>query len=54
MVFVLIYTPCIAALSVIKRETNSWKWMIFSAVYSTVLAWVVTFAVYHIGLMLGY
>ncbi len=29
MVFSLLYTPCVAALGVIKKETNSWKWMIF-------------------------
>ncbi|VBB07671.1 ferrous iron transport protein b c terminus [Lucifera butyrica] len=54
MVFVLLYTPCIAAISVIKRETNSWKWMTFSMVYSTALAWIVSFLVYHAGLLLGY
>lgn len=54
MVFVLVYTPCMAALAVIKRETNSWKWMTFSAVYSLALAWVVTFIVYQAGTMLGY
>lgn len=49
MVFSLLYTPCIAALGVIKRETNSWKWTAFSAIYQFVVAWIVTFLVYQIG-----
>lgn len=54
MVFTLIYSPCMAALSVIKRETNSWKWPVFSFTYSTVLAWVIALAVYQTGTLLGY
>lgn len=54
MIFTLIYSPCLAALAVIRRETNSWKWPAFSFVYSTVLAWVFAFAVYQIGTLLGF
>lgn len=54
MVFVLIYSPCLAALAVMKRETNSWKWPAFSLVYGTVLAYVVTFIVYQGGKLLGF
>ena len=54
MVFVLIYSPCLAALAVMKRETNSWKWPAFSLVYGTALAWVVTFIVYQGGKLLGF
>ncbi|MEG6585133.1 ferrous iron transport protein B [Dendrosporobacter sp. 1207_IL3150] len=54
MAFVLIYSPCLAAIAVIKRETNSWKWAAFSTVYTTTLAWVVAFAIYQIGTFLGY
>lgn len=54
MVFVLIYAPCLAVQAVIKRETNSWKWPLFSMVYTTILAWIVAFAVYQIGTFLGY
>ena len=49
MLFVLIYFPCIATLAAIKQESGSWKWAIFAAVYTTALAWVVSFAVYQIG-----
>ena len=38
LLFVLIYSPCVAAIAAIQRETG-WKWMAFSVVYLTVLAW---------------
>ncbi len=47
--FVLIYFPCIAAVSAIKKESGKWKWALFSAAYTTVLAWVVAFLTYQIG-----
>ncbi|KAA6312196.1 Ferrous iron transport protein B, partial [termite gut metagenome] len=49
MLFSLIYFPCIASFVAIKHESGSWKWAIFTAVYATVLAWIVSFAVYQIG-----
>lgn len=49
MLFSLIYFPCIAVLVAIKHESGSWKWAVFTAVYTTALAWIVTFAVYQIG-----
>lgn len=53
MIFTLIYVPCLAAIAVIKRETNSWKWPLFTMGYTLVLAWVVSFLVYRGGLLLG-
>lgn len=49
MVFTLLYSPCMAALGTVKKETNSHKWAIFSAVYTTVIAWVICFLIYNIG-----
>lgn len=49
MVFVLLYFPCIGTLVVIAKESGHWKWGLFAAVYPTVIAWVVAFAVYKIG-----
>jgi len=54
MIFTLIYSPCLAALAVLRRETNSWGWTAFSFVYSTTLAWVVAFVVYRTGSALGF
>lgn len=48
MLFVLIYFPCLATIAAVKNETGSWKWALFSAGYSLVLAWLVAFAVYQI------
>ncbi|MCK4326126.1 ferrous iron transport protein B [bacterium] len=53
MVFVLIYVPCVACIAVIKRETNSWRWPIFSVFYLTALAWIMAFIVYQGGRLLG-
>lgn len=54
MVFVLLYVPCMAVVAVIKRETNSWKWPLFTAAYTTVVAWIVAFIVYQGGLLIGF
>ena len=48
MIFVLIYFPCLATVVAIKNETGSWKWALFAAGYSLVLAWMVAFLVQSI------
>ncbi|MCK4749872.1 MAG: ferrous iron transport protein B [Bacteroidales bacterium] len=53
MAFVLIYVPCVATVAVIRRETNSWKWTLFSITYSTCLAWLVAFIIYQGGKLIG-
>ncbi len=50
ILFVLLYFPCVAVLATIRRESGSWGWAVFSALYSTSVAWFVTFLVYRIGL----
>ncbi len=52
MVFILLYTPCVAVIGTIKRETKSWKWTGFSVMYQLVVAWVVAFIIYRIGMMI--
>lgn len=54
MLFILTYPPCIAALAVIKRETGSWKWMLFMFFYENAFAWIACFIFYNIGLALGF
>ena len=51
LLFTLIYFPCIATIAAIKGETGKWKWALFTAGYTTMLAWLVSFAVYQIGLL---
>lgn len=53
LLFVLIYFPCIATVVAIKEESHSWKWALFSIVYSTGLAWLVAFLVHQIGSLLS-
>jgi ferrous iron transport protein B len=50
MIFVLIYTPCVAALATIKQEIG-WKWMIFTAFYLFTLAYVSSLLFYNIGML---
>lgn len=52
MVFCLLYIPCAAALATIRKESNSWGWMFFTAAFQLVVAWIVTFAVYRVGLLI--
>jgi ferrous iron transport protein B len=54
MTFVLLYLPCLATITTIRRETGSFSWMFFSVVYSTLLAWVVAFCVYQGGRIIGF
>jgi ferrous iron transport protein B len=49
LLFVLIYFPCVATIAAIKEESGSWKWGIFSIIYTTMLAWFISFVVYQIG-----
>jgi len=53
LLFVLLYFPCIATITAIKHETGSWRWAIITAMYTTVLAWMVSAAVYQTGCLLG-
>ncbi|MDO9565204.1 MAG: ferrous iron transport protein B [Candidatus Desulfaltia sp.] len=53
MLFVLLYLPCIATMGTIWRETGAFKWMLFSILYSTSLAWIVCFCVYQGGKIIG-
>jgi ferrous iron transport protein B len=52
MVFVLLYTPCLATIAAIQRETSP-TIASFSVGYSLVLAWIVAFAAYRIGVAAG-
>lgn len=49
LVFVLLYTPCVAALTAMRREFGSRKWMAVSVVYQLAVAWIMSFAVFQIG-----
>ncbi|HIE28286.1 TPA: ferrous iron transport protein B, partial [Candidatus Poribacteria bacterium] len=52
MVFVLLYVPCMVAIAALRHEYGT-KWMLFSAGYLMVLAWVVSVIVYQGGRLFG-
>ena len=54
MVYYVLAMQCMSTVAVVRRETNGWKWPLFQIAYMTVLAWVVTFFVYHAGRALGF
>jgi ferrous iron transport protein B len=54
MVFVLLYLPCLATVSAIRRETGSLKYMFLSIVYSTSVAWIMAWMVYQGGRLMGF
>lgn len=49
MVFFALCAQCAATLMVIRRETNSWRWPIFTFVYMTGLAYLGSFITYNVG-----
>lgn len=50
MVFVLLYFPCIATISTLRKEIGA-KWAWFSVVHSLILAWVISFAIHQLGML---
>ncbi len=49
MLFVLLYFPCIGVIATIGREGGHWKWGVFTMVYTTLVAWIISFIVYQTG-----
>jgi ferrous iron transport protein B len=52
LVFSLLYTPCVAAISSVKRELG-WKWAVFVVGWQCAVAWIVSLGVYWIGVAMG-
>lgn len=50
LVFSLLYFPCIATLAAIKNEAG-WGWASASMIYNTVVAWIMSYIVYNIALI---
>ncbi len=49
LLFVLLYFPCIATIAAIKGETGSWRWALFTALYTTAIAWIISALFYQIA-----
>ena len=54
MVFFVLAMQCMSTLAIVRRETNSWSWVIFMFVYMTVLAYVASFITFQGGKLLGF
>ena len=52
LVFILLYTPCVATISVIRKEMNSTRIAMGVAVLQTIIAWIFAFLVYRLGLLI--
>lgn len=53
LVFVLLYTPCVAAIATVKRELGSTRGAVLTVVSQCAIAWLVAFVVHGIGLLFG-
>ncbi len=53
LVFVLLYLPCVAAFSAVMKEMRSLKWTLGAAFYQLGTAWLISFLVYQVGMLLG-
>lgn len=53
MVWYILAMQCLSTLAVTRRETNSWRWPAFMLAYMTALAYVASFATYHLARYAG-
>jgi len=53
MVYYVLAMQCMSTVAIMRRETNGWKWPIFQIGYMTALAYVGTFIVYRVGILLS-
>ena len=54
IIIIMIYSPCIAAMSTFWAEVPQWAWRGFYLVYPNVLAWLMAFGIYRLLDMMGY
>ncbi len=51
LIFALLYFPCVATLIAVANESGSWKYGLFTAVYTTGLAYVMAFVAYRLAFL---
>ena len=54
IVIIMMYSPCVAAMSTFYAEVPQWAWRTFYTIYPNVLAWIAAFSVYHILAWMGF
>jgi len=52
IIFTMLYVPCLATVISIRKET-SWRWAAFSISFNLVVAYIITFFIRQVGLVLG-
>lgn len=52
IIFTIFYAPCFVAVVCLAKEAGSWKWGVFSMVFNTTLAFILSVTVYQAGLLL--
>ena len=52
MIFVMVYAPCFVTVSVIRRETGSWKWAAFATAYTTTFGFILAVIIFQVGSLL--
>jgi len=53
MIMTLLYTPCAAVIGTVRKETNSRKWALFTAVYTFAVGWIAAVLIYQVGRLFG-
>jgi ferrous iron transport protein B len=49
-----VFAPqCLSTLAVVRRETNSWRYPLYLALYLFALAYAGAFVTYHVARLLG-
>ncbi|SCP98091.1 ferrous iron transport protein B [Anaerobium acetethylicum] len=54
MIFALFYTPCIATIATIRKETGSFRVTAYMVIFQLVFAWIAAVVVYQGGMLFGF
>ncbi|MRJ02421.1 MAG: ferrous iron transport protein B [Epsilonproteobacteria bacterium] len=54
ILIIMIYSPCVAAMSTFYSEVPQWAWRAFYTIYPNILAWIAAFTAYRLLALLGY
>ncbi len=54
MAFTLLYVPCIGTIGAIKQETNGYRWALIMCAITITTAYIVSFLIYNVGLLVGF
>lgn len=49
LLFILIYTPCVSTIAVIRKESGDWRLSLLAVAWPLMLAWLISFAFYQVA-----